>query len=148
MPPRQEVYNRYIQSGKSKLIILCLTDFDPDGDQIAESFCRSMRDDFGITNIQSFKVALTREDVEKHDLPSDMEAKKTSPNYKKFFERYGSNRAVELDAAPAELLQEKLEGSIELVLDMDEFNAQIKIEEQDAVEIQARRTVVLKTLRD
>jgi len=148
LPPRQEVYNRYIQSGKSKLILLFLTDFDPDGDQIAESFCQSMRDDFGITNIQSFKVALTREDVEKHDLPSDVEAKKTSPNYKKFFERYGSNRAVELDAAPAELLQEKLEGSIESVLDMDEFKAQIKIEEQDAIEIQARRTVVLKTLRD
>ena len=90
----------------------------------------------------------TDKDVEKHDLPSDMEAKKTSPNYKKFFERYGSNRAVELDAAPAELLQEKLEGSIESVLDIDEFNAQIKIEEQDAVEIQARRTVVLKTLLD
>ena len=27
-----------------------------------------MRDDFGITNIQSFKVALTCEDVEKYDL--------------------------------------------------------------------------------
>ena len=148
LPPRQEVYNRYIQSGKSKLILLFLTDFDPDGDQIAESFCRSMRDDFGITNIQSFKVALTREDVEKYDLPSDMDAKKTSPNYKKFFERYGSNRAVELDAAPVELLQEKLEGAIESLLDIDEFNAQIKIEEQDAIEIQARRTVVLKTLRD
>ena len=105
-----------------------------------------MRDDFGITNIQSFKVALTHEDVEKYDLPSDMDAKKTSVNYKKFFKRYGSNRAVELDAAPVELLQEKLRGAIESVLDMDEFNAQIKIEEQDAIEIQARRAVVLKML--
>jgi cell division protein FtsB len=33
------------------------------------------------------------------------------------------------------------------VLDMDEFNAQIKIEEQDATELKARRTVVLETLR-
>jgi len=141
------VYRRYKQSGKSKLILLCLTDFDPDGDEIAESFCKSMRDDFGILNIQSFKVALTREDVEKYDLPSDMEAKKSSVNYKKFFERYGSNRAVELDAAPVELLQEKLRGAIESVLDMDEFNAQIKIEEQDAIELKARRTVILETLR-
>ena len=30
---------------------------------------------------------------------------------------------------------------------MDEFNAQIKIEEQDAMEIEARRAVVLKTLQ-
>ena len=147
IPPRYDVYRRYKQSGKSKLILLCLTDFDPDGDEIAESFCRSMRDDFGITNIQSFKVALTHEDVEKYDLPSDMDAKKTSVNYKKFFERYGTNRAVELDAAPVELLQEKLRGAIESVLDMDEFNAQIKIEEQDAMEIEARRAVVLKTLQ-
>ena len=147
IPPRYDVYRRYKQSGKSKLILLCLTDFDPDGDEIAESFCRSMRDDFGITNIQSFKVALTHEDVEKYDLPSDMDAKKTSVNYKKFFKRYGTNRAVELDAAPVELLQEKLRGAIESVLDMDEFNAQIKIEEQDAMEIEARRAVVLKTLQ-
>lgn len=147
IPPRYDVYRRYKQSGKSKLILLCLTDFDPDGDEIAESFCRSMRDDFGITNIQSFKVALTHEDVEKYNLPSDMDAKKTSVNYKKFFKRYGTNRAVELDAAPVELLQEKLRGAIESVLDMDEFNAQIKIEEQDAMEIEARRAVVLKTLQ-
>jgi hypothetical protein len=30
---------------------------------------------------------------------------------------------------------------------MDEFNAQIKIEEQDAIELKARRTVILETLR-
>ena len=146
IPPRYDVYKRYKQSGKAKLVLLCLTDFDPDGDEIAESFCRSMRDDFGITNIQSFKVALTCEDVEKYDLPSDIDAKKTSVNYKKFFARYGSNRAVELDAAPVELLQEKLRAAIESVLDMGEFNAQIKIEEQDAMELKARRTVVLETL--
>ena len=148
IPPRYEVSRRYKQSGKTKLILLCLTDFDPDGDEIAESFSRSMRDDFYIRNIQSFKVALTREDIEKYDLPSDMDAKKTSPNYKKFFERYGSNRAVELDAAPVELLQDKLRQAIESVLDMDEFNEQIKTQKQDAIEIYARRTVVLKAIRE
>ena len=148
IPPRQEVFRRYQNSGKDKLILLCLTDFDPDGDEIAESFCRSMRDDFHIDDIQSFKVALTREDVEKYDLPSDMDAKKTSANYKKFFERYGSNRAVELDAAPVDLLQEKLREVIESILDMNEFNEQLEIQEQDAIEIYARRTVVLKELSE
>ena len=148
IPPRQEVFRRYQNSGKAKLILLCLTDFDPDGDEIAESFCRSMRDDFHIDDIQSFKVALTREDVEKYDLPSDMDAKKTSANYKKFFERYGSNRAVELDAAPVDLLQEKLREVIESMLDMNEFNEQLEMQEQDAKEIYARRTVVLKELSE
>jgi hypothetical protein len=146
IPPRYEVFRRYNQSGKPKLILLCLTDFDPDGDEIAESFARSMRDDFNILNTQSFKVALRAEDVDKYDLPSDMDAKKTSVNYKKFFSRYGTNRAVELDAAPVELLQEKLREAIESVLDMDEFNAQIKQQELEALEILARRTVVFNAI--
>ena len=77
-----------------------------------------------------------------------MDAKKTSANYKKFFERYGSNRAVELDAAPVDLLQEKLREVIESMLDMNEFNEQLKMQEQDAIEIYARRTVVLKELSE
>ena len=57
-------------------------------------------------------------------------------------------RAVELDAAPVVLLQEKLREAIESVLDMHEFKAQIKLEEQDAIELKAHRTVVLETLKD
>lgn len=146
IPPRYEVFRRYRQSGKPKLILLYLTDFDPDGDEIAASFSRSMRDDFNITNIQSFKVALNSDDVDEYDLPSDMDAKKSSVNYKKFFARYGSNRAVELDAAPVELLQDKLRDEIESVLDMEEFNAQIELQESESAEIQARRTIVFKAL--
>ncbi len=57
-----------------------LTDFDPDGDAIAASFASSMRDDFHLTNIHPVKVALTAEDVAQYDLPSDMDAKPSSPN--------------------------------------------------------------------
>jgi hypothetical protein len=144
--PRYEVFSRYKDSGKKKLIILYLTDFDPDGDEIAASFSRSLRDDFGIKNIQSIKVALTAEDVEEYDLPSDMDAKVSSPNYKKFFALYKSNRVVELDAAPVELLQEKLRDAIESVIDMDEYRAQIDIQNREAVEIQAHRKVVFDAM--
>jgi ribosomal 50S subunit-associated protein YjgA (DUF615 family) len=126
--------------------MLYLTDFDPDGDEIAASFSRSMRDDFGIKNITSKKVALTNEDIDKYDLPSDMDAKVTSANYEKFIERYGSDRVVELDAAPVELLQEKLRDAIEDFLDMDEFNAQKELQNQEAVEIQAYRSIVFNAL--
>jgi ribosomal 50S subunit-associated protein YjgA (DUF615 family) len=126
--------------------MLYLTDFDPDGDEIAASFSRSMRDDFGIKNITSKKVALTNEDIDKYDLPSDMDAKVTSANYEKFIERYGSDRVVELDAAPVELLQEKLRNAIEDFLDMDEFNAQKELQNQEAVEIQAYRSIVFNAL--
>jgi hypothetical protein len=92
------------------------------------------------------KVALTNEDIDKYDLPSDMDAKVTSANYEKFIERYGSDRVVELDAAPLELLQEKLREAIEDFLDMDEFNAQKELQNQEAVELQAYRSILFNAV--
>jgi ribosomal protein L22 len=100
-----------------------------------------MRDDFGLMNIQPVKVALTAEDLELYNLPSDLDAKPSSPNYLKFIKKYG-HKAVELDAMPVALLQKKLRDAIESVIDMAEFNAQIDLEKEDARIVEAyRRTV-------
>jgi hypothetical protein len=90
LSPRYDLSRRFRQSGKSRLVLLMLTDFDPDGEEIAASFARSLRDDFAIDSIHAVKVALTAEDVKNHDLPSDMDAKESSPNYEKFVEKYGT----------------------------------------------------------
>ena len=55
-------------------------------------------------------------------------------------------KAVELDAIPVQLLQQKLREAIEQYLDMDEFNAQLKLEQRDAVEIEAYRKVLMETI--
>ena len=148
IPPKAEIYKRFKGSGKDTLVLLMLTDFDPDGDEIAASTARSLRDDFGISGqkIIAVKVALTVEDINANDLPCDMEAKISSPNYKKFFAKYGAQRVVELDAAPVELLQEKLQESIEEHMDIDEFNRQQEIQANDNRQIVARREVIFSTL--
>jgi hypothetical protein len=128
--PRQDMAERFRMSGKKRLVLLMLTDFDPDGEQIASSFARSMRDDFGIS-VHPVKVALNQEDVLLNNLPSDMDAKPSSPHYKKFVAKYGT-RAVELDAAPVKLLQDKLRDVINSYLDVDVFNTQIEEEAKDA----------------
>jgi hypothetical protein len=145
LSPRYDLFSRFRKSGKKKLILLMLTDFDPDGEQIAASFARSMRDDFGLKNIHAVKVALTADDVEEHDLPSDLDAKPSSPNYKKFVEQYGT-KAVELDAAPVHLLQDKLRDAIESVIDVGEFNAQIDLEKMDAGNVEAYRRTVFESI--
>jgi 5S rRNA maturation endonuclease (ribonuclease M5) len=146
LPPRHDLAQRYRRSGKSGLVLLMLTDFDPDGDEIAASFARSLRDDFNIATIKAIKVMLTAEDVATHDLPSDMDAKESSPNYQKFLARYGSTKVVELDACPVTLLQTKLREAIESVIDIDEFNAQLKLEQEDAAHIEAHRQVVFDAI--
>jgi hypothetical protein len=145
LSPRYELQQRFLKSGKSRLVLLMLTDFDPDGEMIASSFARSLRDDLGLVNIVAVKVALNADDVINYNLPSDMDAKPSSPNYESFVERFGT-KAVELDASPVQLLQQKLREAIEQYLDMDEFNAQLKLEQQDAVEIEAYRKVLMETI--
>jgi len=147
LTPRHEMAQRYRHSGKTKLVLLMLTDFDPDGDEIAASFARSLRDDFGVMNIHPVKVALTAEDVRNHDLPSDMDAKVSSPNYRKFLQRYGSTKVVELDAAPVTLLQSTLRQAIEGVIDVQAYHAQIELEKKDSAEIEAYRRVALEAIR-
>ena len=119
-----------------------LTDFDPDGEEIAASFVRSLRDDFEIENIHAVKVALTGDDVRRYDLPSDMDAKVSSPNYAKFVMKHNSTKVVELDAAPVDLLQESLRKSIEAHLDIEEYNTQLDQAKQDSAIIEARRQLV------
>ena len=63
---------RYWASGKEKLVLLVLSDFDPSGEDIAHSFARSMRDDFGISKIVPMKVALNRNQIDRLGLPPQM----------------------------------------------------------------------------
>jgi hypothetical protein len=147
LSPRHDLALRFRRSGKSRLVLLMLTDFDPDGDEIAASFARSLRDDFNIKNIHAVKVALTTQDVQAYDLPSDMDAKVSSPNYQKFLKKYGRTKVVELDAAPVKLLQSKLREAIESVIDVVEFNAQLQLEQDDAANIEAHRQVVMDAIR-
>ena len=89
---------------------------------------------------------MTTEDVQAYDLPSDMDAKVSSPNYQKFLNRYGATKVVELDAAPVKLLQSKLREAIESVIDVTEFNAQVEQEVQDSAHIQAHRQIVFEAI--
>jgi hypothetical protein len=131
LPPRHDMAVRFKQSGKEKLILLVLSDFDPEGEDIARSFAQSMRDDFGITNIVPIKVALTAEQVEHLNLPPNLTAKKTSSRRKGFVERFGEN-VFELEAIPPATLQQYLRDAIDEVIDVDAYNAEIDREKQDA----------------
>jgi len=145
LTPRYRMVQRFEQSGKKRLVLLILSDFDPDGEEIAKSFPRSLRDDFGLSNVTAHKVAISGADVREYGLPSDMEAKISSPNYKKFVARHGVHVA-ELDAAPVALLQEKLRDGIESFLDMELFEAEFAKEKEDYAFVAATKRAVVKAM--
>jgi len=146
LTPRYEMAERFKKSGKENLVVLLLSDFDPDGQEIAQSFARSMRDDFGIESILPIMVAITPDQVEKYNLPKNLEAKKSSSNYKKFVSAHGKN-AWELEALQPEALEQILVETINTVIDQDLFKQEVEKEKDDAAGIYNYRKALIEMIR-
>jgi hypothetical protein len=147
LDPRYKMYQRFKASGKGRLIILIMSDFDPEGEDIAYSFTRSMRDDFGIEEekIRARKVCLTHDQVLERNLPVQFDIKKEGSRYKKFAAKYG-DRAHELEALPTAERQRLLTEAIDSVIDIDAFNRELDLEREDAVRLATLRETVVPSL--
>ena len=146
--PRHDIVKRFRKSGKEKLLLLFLSDSDPEGDDIAHSFTRSIRDDFGVSNVEAVKVALTREQAKELNLPPLTKAKAGSSRRKAFVKRHGSDFVWELEAVPPEQLQQILQMAIERVFDMNCYHAERQAEERDAERLEALRRTMRRYLVD
>ena len=143
--PRYAMARRFRDSGKSRLIVLVLSDFDPEGENIALSFARSMRDDFGIAAIEARKVCLTYEQVLDRDLPQTFDIKKKSSRYRKFAKLYG-DRAHELESLSSAERSELLREAVESVMDVDAYNRELDAEAEDAARLQDQRRRVMEAM--
>jgi hypothetical protein len=143
--PRYDIAQRFRKSGKDRLVLLMLSDFDPDGEEIAHSFARSLRDDFLIDEIEPVKVALNADQVAEYNLPPMMKAKTGSSSYQRFADQHGDD-VWELEALPPETLQRVLQEAIDAVIDVEAFNHEIDQEKTDAAKLEGVRRVVLDTL--
>jgi mRNA-degrading endonuclease HigB of HigAB toxin-antitoxin module len=119
LPPKKKLVDRYQQSGKNRLIVLAVSDLDPAGDTIAEDLAKCLQRDFwvGADELTVYKVALTIEQVERHELAPSMDAKESSPTYSAFVDKYGTSDAYELEAFEPATLALELEEAIKKVLD-------------------------------
>jgi hypothetical protein len=146
LPPRKAMYDRYLASKKQKLVILSLGDHDPEGWDIAETFAKSMRDDFGVSDIVAVKVALKPKQVAQLGLPPNTDAKPSSSRFRRFAARFGT-AAYELEAVPPEVLRRWLDEAIRSVIDLDRFNGQVEAEKQDAATVEAFKREALEYLK-
>jgi hypothetical protein len=136
LPPRKAMYDRFKSSGKEKLVILFMGDHDPEGWNIAETFAKSMRDDFLVDGLEAIKVALKPQQVQQLGLPPNADAKPSSSRFKKFAAMFGP-AAYELEAAPPDRSEAWLDEAVRSVIDIDRFNAQVEAEKQEAATVAA-----------
>lgn len=145
--PRYAIAQRFKASGKNRLILLFMSDFDPEGEDIASSFVASMGEDFGLHGIVAKKVCLTYEQAVERNLPRTYEIKKTSSRYEAHAKQYG-DRAHELESLSADERSRLLSEAIEGVMDIDAFNKECEAEEQDAARLAGYRKAALPLLQD
>ncbi len=119
---RYDLVQRFKASRKPGLFLLCLGDCDPDGDSIVQTTLKSIRDDFGVSNVDGARVAMTHAQADAQNdgrgLPKNLEAKKSSSNYKKFVAQHGRSDCYELEAVQPQVLQTWLDGAIRGVIDV------------------------------
>lgn len=149
LEPRRQIAERFAASGKRGLVLVFVSDADPDGDEIAESFVRSLRDDFTIIETEGVRAALTPKQAAADGLPPNTDAKTTSPNFKKYVARHGTKAVYELEAIPPKRLQDLVRQAVESVLDMAVFERQVEQWRHEADGLEAvRRRVVAAALRN
>jgi len=145
IPPRHAMVDRWKKSGKDKLVAVIVSDFDPAGQTIAESFGRSLRDDFGVpeNRLAVIKAALTMDQIVSMGLPPAMEVKKMAPTAKDFMKKHGNN-VWELEAVSPAVLIELVEDVLHGVMDFDLINAEKQKHKEDAARLSAYRKAVLQ----
>ena len=147
MEPRAKMLNRFRASGKPRMIVLLISDADPDGESIAETFVRSMRDDFDLgDDVTGIKIALTVAEAKARGFPGiPLKSKsKQAPEYRR---RHG-DLAWELEALEPEELQEKVRDAIRGQLDIEAFNRELEQERRDRAELQVLRRRFLSFAAD
>jgi len=117
--------------------LLYFGDFDPSGEDIVRALSEGINFFETSHEIIVKKMALTKEDVLTYNLPPDF-TKKTDTRSKAFIAKYG-DMAVELDALPLPILQERIRNSIEENIDMTALN---KVYQQEAKERAQLRTLL------
>lgn len=121
---------RFQKQGKP-VNVLYFGDFDPSGEDILRALDEGLN--FFGTRPVIEKVALTMNDIERYDLPPDF-TKKSDTRAASFVRKHG-DIAVELDALPLPVLQEKIKNSIESSLDLEALNETRQAEQNEKEEL-------------
>jgi hypothetical protein len=129
-------------------VMLYFGDFDPSGMEMLESTKTTLRDELGVEGIEFKRVALTREDILKYELPHNPDAlKRTDTRAKKHVEAYGE-LAVELDALRPDVLEQKIKEAIESELDVDAFNTELDRHNEEIKKIDLLKTKVMTFINE
>jgi len=138
LPPRHHVVQRWEKSGKDKLILVALADFDPDGIVITDMWHKSLIGDLGVpeSKLKVIRAGINKAHVKKYRLPRSLDAKTSSPTFKDFEKKYG-RYAYELESLSPKSIQDVLRATIESIIDRPAYDRMVEQEVSDVQVLEA-----------
>jgi hypothetical protein len=135
---------------KRKINALVLSDFDPAGYRIKDSLIGSLKNDFmddlkGV-ELNGYHIGITKEQIKKYSLHSDLDAKESDKNFIEFCKITGTNKAYELDALKPEQLINEVEAAIKNSIDIEKYNQEMEQYNEDINKIETTRTKLILSL--
>lgn len=119
-PAARDVARRFRASGKPALRVCYISDLDPEGVNMPDSWKGYLLKDFKI-DADVYRSAITPAQVAKYSLPPDADVKLTSSRAKKFIAQHGE-KVWELDGMPEKDLIHEVKTACVSMLDVDALN--------------------------
>jgi hypothetical protein len=134
IPVWRDMANRFRQSGKERMTLIIVSDYDPEGLGLADDAIRSL----GLHDVpvDGHRIAVTREQIDELGLAEDFNpAKESSSRYNAFVERTGDTRTWEVEALPPDYLVDQIKAAIEANMDLEVYERVCEQERQDCAEL-------------
>jgi hypothetical protein len=142
----EETAERFRASGKDHFILLIAGDFDPEGENIAETWGNCLQDEHGVSSLTTIKVGVNPDQISAYNL-SPLPVKETSSRAAGFKENHGKD-VYELEAFEPDQLQNIIRDAIRGVLDLGLFREEQRKESEDARSLMAYRKLVQELLKN
>lgn len=136
--------NAFRASGKSRMVLLVVSDYDPEGLALARDAVRSLRDLWDIP-IDYHRVAVTDIQIKDQGLYGDFNpAKPLSTHLDAFIEETGGTETWECEALDPEYLQDELRSAILANMNLEIFQAAREKELEEIKAVQKTRAEIAR----
>ena len=130
IPVWRDMAKRFRDSGKDRMTLIIVSDFDPEGLELADDAIRSLA--LHKVPVDGHRIAVTPEQIQELGLAEDFNpAKESSSRYKSFVKRSGGTKTWEVEALPSDYLVEQIKAAIEANMDMEVYKTVCDQEEED-----------------
>lgn len=136
IPVWRDMAERFQRSGKKSMVLLIVSDYDPEGLELADDAIRSLRRSPWKIPVEGHRVAVERSQIDELGLAEDFNpAKETSSRLKSFVGRTGGRETWECEALPPGYLLEQVKAAVEANMDMEVFRQIVSQEKSDCEEL-------------